>query len=145
MTPDQIRALIRREFEETWLEGKPHVIHETSHAKRVTHRPVAGGSPTVEELRDVRAATHKAFSDHKVRIEHLIVEGNMAAARIVISGKHTGEVSGVKPTGKEMRVTANGIYRIEDGRIVEDWTEWDNLSILQQLGLAPESLGKSIR
>jgi hypothetical protein len=30
------------------------------------------------------------------------------------------------------------ISRIEGGKIVEDWDSYDNLSALQQLGLAPE-------
>jgi predicted ester cyclase len=30
------------------------------------------------------------------------------------------------------------IHRIEGGKIVEEWNQYDNLSVLQQLGLAPE-------
>ncbi len=138
MSPNEIRTLIRREFEEAWEGGNHHVIHETSHGHRASHRPAVDGRKDVEGIKAARAETWKAFTDHKVKIEHLIVEGNMAAARITLSGKHTGEVNGVKPTGKEITVTANGIYRIEDGKIVEDWTEWDNLSIMRQLGLAPQ-------
>ena len=135
MTPNEIRALIRREYEETWLGGKHEVIHETSHDHRKSHRPALDGGRDVAGLKAARAAVREAFADHQVKIEHLIVEGDMAAARIIITGKHTGEVMGVKPTGKEITVTANGIFRIENGKIVEDWTEWDNLSIMQQLGL----------
>ena len=39
------------------------------------------------------------------------------------------------PWGKEKGIT---IHRIEGGKIVEEWERYDNLSILQQLGLAPE-------
>jgi predicted ester cyclase len=30
------------------------------------------------------------------------------------------------------------ISRIEGGKIVEDWDSYDNLSVMQQLGLVPE-------
>jgi predicted ester cyclase len=30
------------------------------------------------------------------------------------------------------------IHRFEEGKIVEEWERYDNLSVLQQLGLAPE-------
>ena len=143
MTPEEVKKLIRREAEETWESGKTHVIHETSHAHRVHHLPggeKAHGTASIKETRD---AVRAAFSDHRIRIEHLIVEGDMAAARLILTGKHTGEIMGVPPTGKEIHLIANNIYRIEDGKIAELWTEWDRLALLEQLGLAPaKALGK---
>ena len=39
------------------------------------------------------------------------------------------------PTGKHIEVEGITIHRIEDGKIVEEWERYDNLSVLQQLGL----------
>jgi len=44
---------------------------------------------------------------------------------------------GIPPTGKEATLTFTDIYRIVDGKIVEQWTEGNLLSLLQQLGVIP--------
>jgi predicted ester cyclase len=41
-------------------------------------------------------------------------------------------------TGRRMETKGFTIHRIEDGKIVEEWEAYDNLSVLQQLGLVPE-------
>jgi len=44
---------------------------------------------------------------------------------------------GLSPTGKDIRVDAITILRVADGKIAENWTVWDTLAMLQQLGAAP--------
>jgi predicted ester cyclase len=56
-----------------------------------------------------------------------------------VRGTHQGEVEEFGPsTGRQVEIKGITIHRIEDGKIVEEWEGYDNLSILQQLGLAPE-------
>jgi predicted ester cyclase len=78
-----------------------------------------------------------SFSDLEVHPEAIIVEGDMAAWRVVGSGTHTGEFMGVPPTGK--RVTFAGIDqgRRRDGQAVEHWSSPDFLGLLVQLGVVP--------
>ena len=44
---------------------------------------------------------------------------------------------GVEPTGKPIEVDAISVFRIADGKIAEEWTVWDALGLLQQVGAAP--------
>ena len=44
---------------------------------------------------------------------------------------------GVAPTGKQVTVTGITISRIADGKIAEEWTNWDTLGMLTQLGAIP--------
>jgi predicted ester cyclase len=46
---------------------------------------------------------------------------------------------GIDATGKPISVEAISIFRIADGKIAEEWTVWDALGLLQQVGavLAP--------
>jgi predicted ester cyclase len=44
---------------------------------------------------------------------------------------------GLEPTGKSIEVEAISVHRIADGKIAEDWTVWDALGMLQQLGAVP--------
>jgi predicted ester cyclase len=50
---------------------------------------------------------------------------------------HTGELQGIPPTGKRVRMTGIWIDRITHGQIVERWSQFDQLGMLQQLGVIP--------
>ena len=54
------------------------------------------------------------------------------------SGTHIGEVNGVPPTGKPIRVDAISVHRMVDGKIAETWEVWDTLGFLQQIGVVPQ-------
>jgi steroid delta-isomerase-like uncharacterized protein len=68
-------------------------------------------------------------------VEDLIAEGDKVVARITAHGTHEGELFGIPATGKTMRMSAIGMWRIADGKIVEHWYEADNLGMMQQLGV----------
>jgi len=44
---------------------------------------------------------------------------------------------GIASTGKRVTFTGISIHRIADGRIIEEWQEWDSLGLMQQLGVIP--------
>jgi steroid delta-isomerase-like uncharacterized protein len=78
-----------------------------------------------------------AFPDTRMTIEDEIAEGDKVVIRWTIRGTHKGEYMGIAPTGKEVTVTGISVYRIERGKIVEDWSNNDMLGMLQQLGAIP--------
>ena len=75
------------------------------------------------------------FPDYQTIIDDMIAEGDQVAARIKMTGTHSGEFMGIPPTGR--RISFTGIYfaRIAGGKIVEHWGEEDGVSLLQQLGV----------
>ena len=75
------------------------------------------------------------FPDYQTIIDDMIAEGDKVAARIKMTGTHSGEFMGIPPTGR--RISFTGIYfaRIAGGKIVEHWGEEDGVSLLQQLGV----------
>ncbi len=48
-----------------------------------------------------------------------------------------GELAGIPPTGKQVTNPVSSIYRLQDGKIQEVWWCYDNMNILQQLGVVP--------
>jgi predicted ester cyclase len=78
-----------------------------------------------------------AFSDRKVTIEDSVAEGDRVAVRFTVSGKHTGAMMGIAPTGKTIHISGSGIFRIVDGKATDNWVNFDALGMLQQLGAAP--------
>ena len=75
------------------------------------------------------------FPDYQTIINDMIAEGDKVAARIKMTGTHTGEFMGIPPTDRQVSFTGIYIARIANGKIVEHWDEEDSVSLLQQLGV----------
>ncbi len=70
-------------------------------------------------------------------IDDMIGEGDKVVTRITYRGTHTGDLMGIPPTGKHVAVSAMTIDQIVGGKIVETWRLFDQLSMMQQLGVIP--------
>ena len=75
-----------------------------------------------------------AFSHAQSVVEDQVAEGDRVVVRLVFTGTHTGTWMGIPPTGKPVTVKGMALYRLQDGKIVEQWTIGDTLGLLQQLG-----------
>ena len=79
-----------------------------------------------------------AVSEFQETVEDQIAEGDKVVTRLRGRGKHTGAFMGAAPTGKELKWSAISITRFVDGKIAEEWVEFDALNFLQQLGALPQ-------
>ncbi len=139
MSTEHNKQLVRRWKEELWSKGNVSIIDELCAPDYVCHMsgvPVPGPVRGQEALKHLFAIYFAAFEIHDIP-EFLIAEGDMVAIHDTYQAKHTGEFQGVPPTGKEATVTGTDIYRIVDGKIVEQWVEVDMLGLMQQLGILP--------
>jgi predicted ester cyclase len=78
-----------------------------------------------------------AFPDARFTIDDIIAEGDTVVVRYTARGTHQGNLMGIPPTGKQASVTTIGIFRIVNGKAVEQWINCDDLGLLQQLGVVP--------
>lgn len=90
------------------------------------------GADGVEEL---ARSLRDAFPDYHETIEDIIVSGDRVSVRLTIRGTHTGPLPFAPATGRSIEITDQSIFRIEDGKIAEQWALTDQLSLLVQLGL----------
>ena len=80
-----------------------------------------------------------AFPDAEMTNEDVIAEGEKVVRRYTTRGTHQGETDMFgPPTGRQVELKGITIHRIEGGKIVEEWESYDNLSMMKQLGFAPE-------
>jgi steroid delta-isomerase-like uncharacterized protein len=80
-----------------------------------------------------------AAPDLRATVEDMIAEGDKVVTRWTVRGTHQGETEEFgPPTGRQFEIKGLTMHRIEGGKIVEEWEGYDNLGVLQQLGLAPE-------
>ena len=92
-----------------------------------------------EEARQFVTTYKTAVPDLNVTVEDAIAEGDKAVTRWTVRGTHQGETEEFgPPTGRQIELKGITIHRIEDSKIVEEWEIFDTMSMLKQLGLAPE-------
>jgi steroid delta-isomerase-like uncharacterized protein len=80
---------------------------------------------------------HAAFPGVTHTIEDLIAEGDAVAARITVRGAHQHEFMGLPPTGRTFDIGSINVFRLHDGKIVEQHVIFDNLGMMQQIGAIP--------
>ena len=78
-------------------------------------------------VKDYFMSIHTGFPDMHVAVDALIAEGDQVAVRTIWRGTHLGEYEGVAATGGQVMRTLIQIFRIEDGKIVEEWNEGGGL------------------
>ena len=131
------KALAQRSWEIV-SQRNPDLLEEVYAADIVWHEPdqdVQG----LEEAKQFYSMYLSAFPDFNATVEDVIAEGDKAVTRWTIRGTHQGEIEEFgSPTGKQVEIKGITIHRIEDGKIVEEWERYDNLSVMRQLGLVPE-------
>jgi predicted ester cyclase len=67
-----------------------------------------------------------------------VAEGDTVIYRSTLEGKQTGTFLGIPATGKSAKMNDFTMVKIKNGKIVEQWYETNLMSLMQQLGLAPE-------
>jgi steroid delta-isomerase-like uncharacterized protein len=130
-------SLIRRWFEEVWNKGREEAIDELFGEEGVAHgladvadgklRGPAGFKPFFRNFRE-------AFPEMEVVVEDTVSEGDKVAARCVVRGRHGGDTLGFAATDRSVDFTGIAIVRIDDGKIVEAWNNFDFMTMFQQLG-----------
>ncbi len=81
--------------------------------------------------------------DNKVFPRIVVVEGEYVAFFNTYSGTQTGQWGPLPPSGKRVEIDIAGVVRIAEGKIAEMWVTWDNVTLLNQLGLAPPAAATS--
>jgi predicted ester cyclase len=130
------KQVVRRALEEPWTD--PTMLDEVIDEGYVGYDPAQpeplrgpqGAKDNIEQYRS-------AFEGAQITVRDQIAEGDVVATRWEGRGRHTGELMGISPTGKEVTITGQTLSRVTGGKIVEEWTNWDTLGMLQQIGAVP--------
>ena len=102
----------------------------------VAHFP---GMPpvTIETHRQFGLSTYEAFPDLVRPVEDIVATEDKAVVRWTSTGTHLGPYFGHAPTGNRLSTSGITIFRIADGKVVEEWIQSDMLGLLQQAGVMP--------
>src|SRR4051794_28471840 len=134
------KDVVRRSWEEAYTAGNLDVVEEVFDPQCVSHDPTFPEGVLEDALAikgNIRRG-HIAFQGWRFDVDGLYEDGDVVVSRVTMHGKHVGEFLGIPPSGAEVVVSGITINRLQDGRIVERWGNWDTLGMLQKLGALPK-------
>jgi steroid delta-isomerase-like uncharacterized protein len=139
MTNEQNKINARRIVDEGWNKHNSKVLDELFSNDAILHNPqdptVAKGPQGAKTSVDTYLT---AFPDLKITIEKEICDGDYVVQHLRAIGTNTGQLNGMPATGKKANTTGAMTTKFDQsGKIVEVWSFFDNLGLMQQLGVVP--------
>jgi predicted ester cyclase len=99
---------------------------------------IASNPPmTLADHQAFARAFYGGFPDLFHTFEEEIASGDKAIIRFTLHGTHQGNFMGIPPTQKKIEVGAIAVFHIADGKVAEIRGQFDQLGMMQQLGLLP--------
>lgn len=92
---------------------------------------------TLEEDMAAAKEERKALPDMTVKVNQIVAEQDLVAVYWTSSGTNTQAGMGFPATGKKIKVDGMTLFRFKAGKICEEWSVWDMLSVMRQAGLLP--------
>lgn len=135
MTNAELKQFIAEYTDEVWNRGNVAAM-ERYYAPDYEHHDVS--RPDVRTLadyaqwaRDLQAA----LSDLHVAADDLVADAGdgKAVKRWTATGRHTGALAGIAPSGRRVSFSGVSIYRLAGGRIAESWYVYDLFGLVNQL------------
>ena len=136
MSTESNKAAVRR-FRDALNAGDLDGAVAVFAPNAVVHVSGAPGPLTLEGFKQFGGAMLSAFPGGTSTVEDVIAEGNKVVSRITYRAIHTGDLMGMPPTGKSVTVSETIIDQFVDGKIVESWRLFDQMAMMQQLGVIP--------
>ncbi len=124
------KSITRRVYEEGLNQGRFEVPYSESF---VGH----GGNATFTHAQGMAEARgwRDAFPDLEITVDKQVAEQDMVAVRWTARGTNTGTGNGLPATGRAVQITGTTLFRMDEGRIAEEWTCANSLGLMKQLGL----------
>jgi steroid delta-isomerase-like uncharacterized protein len=131
------KQIARSFFEEVLSQGHLDRYAESHSEDFVAH--AENHEATLEE--DIAAAREerKALPDMRVTVNQLVAEKDLVAVYWTAVGTNTQAGMGFPATGKKIKIDGMTLFRFKSGRIWEEWSVWDMLSVMRQAGLVGSS------
>ena len=132
----------RRFMEEGFGQGKLEILDEVLDPDFVCYDPnseageVRGADAIKQEIEWFR----NAVPDLTYTVEDQVAEGDKVVSRYTATGTHQGEFFGVAPTGERIEMSGIQIDCFDgNGKMIEEWPEYDLLGAMKQMGAIPGS------
>jgi steroid delta-isomerase-like uncharacterized protein len=124
-------------FEELFNQGKLDFVDKNYDASFEGHETLVEDYDR-EELKKNAQGYRSAFPDLTIAVEETVEAGDKVLVRWSARGTHRGNFLGKSGTGKQMATQGLSVFTFRNGKIAEEWTQWDALGVVQDLGITPQ-------
>lgn len=138
MGVDENRLLCRRLHDEIFAKGELDVADQIFAADARYHGPDwPTGATGPEVIKQDATVYRSAFRIEQLSRDLEVAEGDYVVHHWTFSGTHIGDLGPIQATGRKATASGIDIFRVQGGKIAEIWQQWDQLSLMQQLGAVP--------
>jgi predicted ester cyclase len=126
--------LAARQYAAFWNTGETRYAEAALAQNFVDRTLPSGRAEGVKGVLEASKNFRAAIPDLRAEIEELLVVKDRAVVRYLFTGHFTGKFKDLNGDGREISFHAVDIYRVQNGKISDNWHLEDNLSLMQQLG-----------
>lgn len=109
------------------------------------HNPLAGAEEGgIAAAREGFERLHRGMPDASAALEEVLVDGDRVFVRAAFTGTHQGELMGLRPTGKRLKMIVWHLFRVQGERIVEHRSQSDLLAVLRQVAASARNMADVI-
>jgi steroid delta-isomerase-like uncharacterized protein len=138
MSTEHHTATVQRLYHDVWNMGNLPVIDELFVSDATLDFLPPGLLAGTAGLKQFITMYRTTFPDIHFTIEDMIADGEKVVTRWTATGTHSGPLMNIPPTGKPVSVHGISItHHAMSGKVVQSWSTFDQLGLLQQLGVIP--------
>jgi steroid delta-isomerase-like uncharacterized protein len=135
MANERNETVARRVFD-AFNTGDLSIVDETTAENAVNHDPAQPDEARGPEgFKQIVQLYRGAFPDLTFTIEECFSDGDLVCTRWTTTATHDGDLMGLSATGRHITGSGITIDKIDDGKVVESWNQWDNAGLMQQIGV----------
>ncbi|TMC49827.1 MAG: ester cyclase [Chloroflexi bacterium] len=139
MSLEQNKAICRRVHDDVFEGGRLEVCDEIVAPDAQYHGPGFPPGRGPEVMKQDATIYRTAFRFDRLVRDLELAEGDLVTHYWTFTGTHVGDLGDIKPTGRQVTISGVDVFRLKDGRITDFYQQWDQMGMMQQLGVVPSA------
>lgn len=97
------------------------------------HNLAPGQEPGTEGLKKLIRELFQAFPNLEMNVDFIFSEGDKVVCRVIMKGTFEGTFLGKQGTGQSFTIDGLEVFRVQEGKIVERWANFDDFALFKQM------------
>lgn len=134
-----LKQNMRKMIEEAYNNGNLDILDEMVGPGYQRYQPPMKKVEGLDGYKTFIQEVRGAYSNFRMDIEEILVDGDKTVTCIVLTGKHTGKTPTIQapPTGREVAMKGCTVSTWKDGKVIEERAYNDYMGLTQQFGIMP--------